>query len=74
MVGVVPAAMPVDGPVHEYDTPGVVELPVSVAEALEQVIVCEAPAFTCCGCVVLDITDTTALLAQLLEGSVTVKV
>lgn len=74
VVGVLPAGVPVDGPVHEYDTPGVPELPVNVTEVLEQVIVCEAPALTCCGSMVLEVTDTTALLVQLLEGSVNVKV
>ena len=72
-VGVLPAGLPVAGPVHEYVAPPVEELPFSVTVALEQVIVGEAPALAF-GCAVFVVIVTGAVALQPLEGSVSVNV
>jgi hypothetical protein len=62
-VGVLPAGVPVVGPVHEYVTPGVVELPFSVAVGLAQLIV-KSGTTDICGAVKSAVGVTTAVFVQ----------
>jgi hypothetical protein len=71
--GVVPAGVPLVGPVHANVTPLVVELPVNVAVVFVQLMVWLLPALTF-GVVVLVVTLTVAVLVHPLVGLVTVSV
>ncbi len=74
LVGAEPAGVPAVGPVHEYVTPPVEELPEIAMDEEAQVIVAVELAVEILGWVVLEDTDTTAELVQLFAGLVTVNV
>lgn len=62
-VGVVPAGVPVVGPVHEYVAPGVVELPLNVAVGVAQLIV-KSGTTDICGDVKSAVGVTTAVFVH----------
>jgi hypothetical protein len=73
LVGVDPAGVPEDGPVHAYVAPGVVELPSNNADGEIQLIVKSGTTLTC-GDVKLAVGVTTAVFVQPLTVLVVINV